>query len=133
MFQAAGVPARAAAVVGLPPGSRHDLGALAFAVALRRRGVGVLYLGQDVTIDGWLDVIDRTRARAAIVGVVMPADREGAGAVVETLLGRGVPVVAVGGAAAAPDLDPEGRVLVLPARVVDAARVVSEAVRRRRA
>ena len=36
-------------LVGLPPGSRHELGALAFAVALRRRGVGVLYLGADVT------------------------------------------------------------------------------------
>ena len=40
-----------------PAGSRHELGALAFAAALRRRGVGVLYLGSDVTVDGWLDAV----------------------------------------------------------------------------
>ena len=130
-FEAAGVSTRPVAVVGLPPGARHELGALAFAVALRRRRVGVLYVGQDVTIDGWLDVIGRTRARAAVVGVVTPADRESAAAVVERLLEVAVPLVAVGGAAADADLDPSGRVLVLPARVVDAAGVVAEAVGRR--
>jgi methanogenic corrinoid protein MtbC1 len=131
IFDAAGVPTRPSAVVGLPPGSRHELGALAFAVALRRRRIGVLYLGQDVTVDGWLDVVARTRARAAVVGVVMQADREGAALVVERLLEAQVLVVAVGGAAANSDLDPKGRLLVLPTRVVEAARVVAEAVGRR--
>ena len=57
-FQAAGGRRPGVAViVGLPPGSRHELGALAFAAALRRRGVGVLYLGPDVPIDGWVDVV----------------------------------------------------------------------------
>jgi MerR family transcriptional regulator, light-induced transcriptional regulator len=130
-FEAAGVATRPVAVVGLPPGARHELGALAFAVALRRRRVGVLYLGQDVTIDGWLDVVARTRARAAVVGVVMPADRESAARLVEGLLARELPLVAVGGAAADGDLDPTGRMVVLPARVVDAAQVVAEAVGRR--
>ena len=46
VFQAAGVPTGSAAVVvGLPPGSRHELGAFAFAATLRRRGLGVLYVG----------------------------------------------------------------------------------------
>ena len=45
------------------PDARHELGALAFAAALRRRGVGVLYLGPDVTVDGWVDVA-RADARA---------------------------------------------------------------------
>ena len=65
-YQAAGVPGRTTVVVGLPPGSRHELGALAFAVALRRRGVGVLDLGQDVTVEGWVDAATRTRAKAAV-------------------------------------------------------------------
>jgi hypothetical protein len=43
-----------------------------------------------------------------------------------------VPIVAVGGAAAGPDLGSDGRVLVLPSRVVEAARIVAYAVRRRR-
>ena len=73
---------RDSAVVGLPPGSRHELGALAFAVALRRRGVGVLYLGADVTVDGWVDALARTRARAAVIGVVTPDDRAAAAVVV---------------------------------------------------
>jgi hypothetical protein len=119
------------AVVGLAPGSRHELGALAFAVALRRRRVGVLYLGQDVTVDGWLDVVARTRARAAVVGVVTAADREGAALVVGRLLEHEVPLVAVGGAAGDADLDATGRLLVLPPRVVDASRIVAEAVGRR--
>ncbi len=74
IFQAGGTPGRVAVVVGLPPGARHELGALAFAAALRRRGVGVLYLGPDVTVEGWLDAVGRTRARAAVIGVVTSAD-----------------------------------------------------------
>ena len=69
-YQAAGVPGRTTVLVGLPPGSRHELGALAFAVALRRRGVGVMYLGPDVPVDAWVDVARRTKARAAVIGVV---------------------------------------------------------------
>ena len=54
-------------VVGLPPGSRHELGALAFAVAVRRRGVGVLYLGPDVPVASWVHVIEQNRARVAVI------------------------------------------------------------------
>jgi methanogenic corrinoid protein MtbC1 len=131
IFDAAGTSTRPSAVVGLPPGARHDLGALAFAAALRRRRVGVLYLGQDVTVDGWLDVVARTRPRAAVIGVVMPADRQSAASVVERLLDASVRYVAVGGAAADAELDPSGRLVVLPSRVTEAARVVAEAVGRR--
>ena len=94
------MPGRVSVVVGLPPGSRHELGALAFAAALRRRGVGVLYLGSDVTVDGWLDAVARTRARAAVIGVVTADDRASAALVVAELLAHDVPLVAVGGAAA---------------------------------
>ena len=48
-FDAAGSRSRGpGVVVGLPSGSQHDLGALAFATAIRRRGMDVLYLGANV-------------------------------------------------------------------------------------
>jgi DNA-binding transcriptional MerR regulator/methylmalonyl-CoA mutase cobalamin-binding subunit len=131
-FQAAGAPGRVSAVVGLPPGSHHELGALAFAAALRRRGVGVLYLGADVTVDGWVDALARTRARAAVIGVVTPDDRTSAALVVTALLARDVPLVAVGGAAASLPLGEAPGVVRVADRVVDAAATVTEAVGGRR-
>jgi DNA-binding transcriptional MerR regulator/methylmalonyl-CoA mutase cobalamin-binding subunit len=132
VFQGAGIPARPSVIVGLPPGSRHDLGALAFAAAVRRRGVGVLYLGQDVTIEGWIDVFARSHARAAVIGVVTLDDRPAATAVIEALIARSVPLIAIGGAAASAELGAAGAVLVLPGRVVEAAAVVADAIGRRR-
>jgi len=133
IFQGAGTPGRVSVVVGLPPGSRHELGALAFAAALRRRGVGVLYLGSDVTVDGWVDAMARTRARAAVVGVVTEADREAAADVVAALVAHEVPIIALGGAAASTSRgDPVDGAVVVPDRVVDAAATIAQAVRRRR-
>jgi len=132
VFQAAGVPTSSAvAVVGLPPGSRHELGAFAFATALRRRGLGVLYVGADVTVAGWLDALERTRARAAVIGVVTPGDRPAAAEVVVALRAAGVPIIAVGGQAAQPDPAPGHGVLVLPPRIAEAAGVVARALGRR--
>jgi methanogenic corrinoid protein MtbC1 len=131
MFQAAGVPGRTSVVVGLPPGARHDLGAMAFAVALRRRGVAVLYLGRDVTVDGWVDAVTRTRAKAAVIGTVMAADAEAAAPVVEALRPLGLRLLAVGGAAATPETASRLGATGLPSRVVDAARAVADALGRR--
>jgi len=131
VYQAAGIPTRPSVVVGLPPGARHELGALAFAAALRRRRVGVLYLGPDVTVDGWVDVLTRTRARAAVIGVVMAADRAAAAEVVTALQALAVPIIAVGGAAAGPELAPTNGMRLLPLRVVEAAAAIAEALGRR--
>lgn len=131
-FQAGAIPSRTAVIVGLPPGSRHELGALAFAVALRRRGVGVLYLGPDVPVDAWIDVVQRTRARAAVVGVVTASDRASALSVVAALRAEAVHLVAVGGEASRTDWAAPDGVVVLPERVVEAAAVVGNAVGRRR-
>jgi DNA-binding transcriptional MerR regulator/methylmalonyl-CoA mutase cobalamin-binding subunit len=85
-FQAAGsVTGRKPVVVGLPPGSHHELGALAFATALRRRGRAVVYLGDDVPVGSWDTAITATSARAAVLGVVMAQDRPQAAAVARTL------------------------------------------------
>jgi hypothetical protein len=102
-FQAAGSRSRGpSVVVGLPPGSRHELGALAFATAIRRRGLDVLYLGADVPAASWHSAVVTRAARAAVVAVVTPADRPPAAAVAQRLTAD-VPelVVASGGAAGA--------------------------------
>jgi DNA-binding transcriptional MerR regulator/methylmalonyl-CoA mutase cobalamin-binding subunit len=131
VYQAAGVPTRPTVVIGLPPGARHELGSLAFAVTLRRQRVGVLYLGPDVTVEGWIDVVVRTRPRAAVVAVTIPADREAASAVIAALQEQAVPIVAVGGPAAGPDLAPTGALMVLPGSVVEAAATIARAVGQR--
>ncbi len=128
IYQAAGIPGSVSVVVGLPPGARHELGALAFAAALRRRGAGVLYLGADVTVDGWVDAVSRTHPRAAVIGIVTPDDLPAAHELIAALRTQGVPLIAVGGAAAADDSIPGG-VTVLPERIVEAAIVVDLAIR----
>ncbi len=99
-FEAAGSRSRGpAVVVGLPSGSQHDLGALAFATAIRRRGLDVLYLGANVPVDSWETAVRSRAARAAVLAVVTPADRPTALEVALRLLGQDVaPVVCSGGA-----------------------------------
>ena len=109
-------------VVGLPPGSRHELGALAFATALRRRGVAVLYLGADVPVASWLDVRARLQPRLLVVAVVTADDRASA-IDVATALRRdddGTPVAFGGRAAAAAASEVAGST-VLPDSIVAAA------------
>ena len=102
-YEAAGSRSRGpAVVVGLPAGSQHELGALAFATAVRRRGLDVLYLGADVPLSSWEAAVRGRAARAAVLSVVTPEDRPAAGAVAERLLSGGlVPLVCTGGAAGA--------------------------------
>jgi DNA-binding transcriptional MerR regulator/methylmalonyl-CoA mutase cobalamin-binding subunit len=102
-FDAAGSRSRGpAVVVGLPSGSHHDLGALAFATAIRRRGLDVLYLGANVPVSSWEAALLSRGARAAVLSVVTPQDRDAAIAVAERLLGQSpAPVVCAGGACAA--------------------------------
>ncbi len=102
-FEAAGSRSRGpAVVVGLPSGSQHDLGALAFATAIRRRGLDVLYLGANVPVDSWETAVRSRTARAAVLSVVTPEDRTTAIEVAEQLLTHDVlPIVCSGGASGA--------------------------------
>ena len=102
-FDAAGSRSRGpTVVVGLPSGSQHDLGALAFATAIRRRGMDVLYLGANVPVSSWETAVRSREARAAVLSVVTPEDRPAAVAVAERLLSHApVPIVCAGGASAA--------------------------------
>jgi MerR family transcriptional regulator, light-induced transcriptional regulator len=85
-------------LVGLGPGGRHELGALAFATATRRAGLPVLYLGADLPPDSWTSAATSRQARAAVIGVPTRADVPRARAVLAAM--RDVParpVMAVGG------------------------------------
>jgi DNA-binding transcriptional MerR regulator len=133
-FQAAGDPrAGPPLLVGLPPGSRHELGALAFAVAARRRGLAVHYLGADVPIPSWIEAVERTAAWLAVVGVVTPDDRKPAIEVARALRRPGHDVLVGFGGASAPEPPAKATQiwLRLPERVVDAAAAVQELWRTR--
>lgn len=125
LFDQGGLPGSGPQVlVGLPPTSRHELGALAFAVALRRGGVDVLYLGADVPVESWADAAAESAAQAAVVGVVTPRDVSPA-IEVATALRAGSPDLLLGfGGASAGGLSAVGNVTVLPTRVVEAAEVL---------
>lgn len=110
-------------VVGLPPGARHELGALAFAVAARRAGLSVAYVGADLPIPDW--VTATAEADAAVIGVVRPRDRRAALGVARGLrAAHSDLVVAFGGDAA---IDEPG-VVRLPAPLPESVTALSHAL-----
>jgi DNA-binding transcriptional MerR regulator len=52
--------------IGLPPGSRHELGLLAFASAARRRSLPTTYLGADVPVVSWASIAASDCAAAVL-------------------------------------------------------------------
>ena len=126
LYEAAGVNGEPSVVVGLPPGSRHELGALAFSVAVRRLGVGVLYLGPDVPVASWVHVIDQNRMRVAVIAIVQESDQAAALDVAEALrAGANGPVLAVGGKSARWDVALDSGITVLPDLINEAAAVAA--------
>lgn len=61
-------------VIGLPPGARHELGALAFATAARRRALNVHYLGADLPVADWAHAVRATGANGVVIAVPTTAD-----------------------------------------------------------
>lgn len=107
-FDAAGSRARGpAVVVGLPAGSVHELGALAFATAIRRRGLDVLYLGADVPEDSWEAAVLGHRARAAVIAVVTAADRPTATAIADRLMSNHPEILVASGGASGRGIGPD--------------------------
>jgi DNA-binding transcriptional MerR regulator/methylmalonyl-CoA mutase cobalamin-binding subunit len=129
-FQGAGQGRRPVVVVGLPSGSRHELGALAFAVVLRRRGTAVVYLGPDVPPSSWVTAVRRTAARAAVLGIVTRVDQSPASDVVAALRASDPHLlIAIGGGAALPELAAASGAVLLPSLIVDAADALEAALR----
>ena len=129
LYEAAGLSvADPTVLVGLPPGSHHEIGAFAFAVAARRAGLGVLYLGADVPLESWLRTARETEAPLVVLGVVTIADVASA-----TLVAEGLRTLAqpprclLGGALARTVKVPEG-VAWLPDPLDEAVARLTEAV-----
>ena len=86
-------------IVGLPPGARHELGALAFATAARRAGLAASYLGADLPASDWSSAVSTHRATAAVLSAAKGTDLDGLRSVVTRLRADSPDlVVAVGGA-----------------------------------
>ena len=140
-YQAAGRASErdGAILVGMPPGVRHELGALAFSTAARRAGLPVLYLGPDLPVADWVGAALRAGATAVVVGVVTDVDVRPAVDVAAALrLAAPELLVAFGGRAAdqaATALGTASRrgadALVLPEPVSDAVRRLSESLEAR--
>jgi MerR family transcriptional regulator, light-induced transcriptional regulator len=127
-FEAAGrLDVESPVLVGLPPGSRHELGALAFATAARRRGIGVVYLGADVPEPSWRDAANVTGARGVVIGIPTAEDREAAEGVAHAMTEMGDMVVAVGGLGA-PDARIPAGVIRLPNEIPGAIASLEQAL-----
>jgi DNA-binding transcriptional MerR regulator/methylmalonyl-CoA mutase cobalamin-binding subunit len=100
-FDAAGsgMHDEAPVLVGLAPGARHEFGALAFAVAARRAGLPVEYLGPDLPVEDWERAGRETGAQAVVIGVPTEGDVAAGRAVARGLERDGASrvVVAFGG------------------------------------
>jgi len=85
-FDAAGLNEGApVALVGLPAGALHQLGALAFAVCLRRQGIDVRFLGADVPHASWEHSVRTLNPAGVVVSVPMPRDAEAAAELIASL------------------------------------------------
>ncbi len=130
-FEAAGrLDVARPVLVGLPAGSRHEIGALAFATAARRRGIGVVYLGADVPHDSWIDAAHLTNARGVVIGIPTARDRGPGRQVAETMVHSGGWLVASGGAGSL-DADLPAEVLQLPNGIVSSAAALQQALAER--
>lgn len=113
-------------LVGLPPGARHEVGVLAFAVAARRCGLTVEYLGADLPVPEWVTAVAERDPAAVVLAVPTPEDVSATGEVLSALhAARPSLVVAVGGRAQ--DELPPGAVR-LGHRIGSAARALARLV-----
>jgi DNA-binding transcriptional MerR regulator/methylmalonyl-CoA mutase cobalamin-binding subunit len=107
-------------LVGMGPGSRHELGALAFAVAARRTGLPVLYLGPDLPPDSWTAAATGRDARAAVIGVPTRNDARRANEVFAALREACPDIVLAAGGREAGRVAGAWGALVLPESLFDA-------------
>ena len=113
-------------IVGLPPTGRHEIGAFAFAVAARRVGISVLYLGADVPLASWVDTVQAAAASIVVLGVTVGSDVVATELVIEALHRSAAPPVCVVGGRLAGELPDVLGAIRLPQRLDDAVAVLSE-------
>jgi MerR family transcriptional regulator, light-induced transcriptional regulator len=101
LFRAAPAAAGPLALVGCAPGELHELGALMLALLLRRAGVRVVYLGQNVEIAGLISAVQAVRPACVLLSATQRAHAEALAEVGRRLdaLGARKPAFYVGGQA----------------------------------
>lgn len=130
-FDAAGRGAQVPQViVGSPPDGRHEIGAFAFAVAARRAGIRVLYLGTDVPVESWLRAVKDTGAGIAVLPVLTEDDASATADVVDRLRAAVPGMVCAVGGAAARRLPISTGVIVMADHLDDAVATVADLVAR---
>ena len=65
------------AIVGCAPGEPHELASLMLALFLRRSGIRVVYLGQNIEIDGLLQSVRKLSPTLLCISLTMPAHLSG--------------------------------------------------------
>ena len=73
------------AIIGAPSGITHELGLMAFAVALRRAGAATIYLGADVPAQAWSEAVGTTGAAISITAIPRRSDARRVAALVTQL------------------------------------------------
>ncbi|HEY0774158.1 MAG TPA: MerR family transcriptional regulator [Nocardioidaceae bacterium] len=106
-------------VVALPPGAVHELGALAFATAARRRGLAVVYLGADLPVASWVRAVHTFPTRAAVLAVQTTDDRPAAVRTAQALMTARPDLPVAAGGAQSEDL--AAGVVTLPRSITEAA------------
>ncbi len=128
-FEAAGsVDGERPVLVGLGPKTRHELGALAFAVAARRAGLPVLYLGPDLPLESWIAAATGRSSRAAVIGVPTRSDVRSAGAVLSALREARPSIVLAAGGDEAARVSRATGAIELPPRLTDAVATLRGAI-----
>lgn len=86
-------------VLGMAPGSRHEIGLLAFAVVARRHGMSTDYLGADLPLEDWIGMVADRAPTAVVLSLPTEHDITATQAIIDALRARhpGL-IVAVGGA-----------------------------------
>jgi methanogenic corrinoid protein MtbC1 len=86
-FEAAAADAPGPRILtGLPAGSRHEIGILAFATAARRRGLSVLHLGADLPEQMWVHAVAAYGALAAVLAVPTADDVDSARSAIDAMI-----------------------------------------------
>lgn len=111
------------AIAACPPGERHDLGLLCFALALRDRGWRIAYLGQDTPVQALADTATRLAPDLVVISAVSRRPlAAAAGALVE--LARAHPL-AIGGRGASAALAKRLNARLLPDGVIASADAIA--------
>ena len=117
---------RAQLLVGMPPGGDHELGVFAFAVACRRAGQEVAYLGSNVPLESWMQMVRETAVPAIVLGAVTDEDAVAVNRVATAVAMLDHPPVCFAGGPATIDTTVASGAIQLPGTLDEAVTVVAD-------